>query len=293
MTPSNISLVDRQHPARWMLGALALCGSAFAVYSIATNQNMEWSVVRHYLTASTILSGLWLTLWLTAVVTVLGLFGGIVLACARLSSNPILSALSWGYVWIFRSVPVLVQLLFWFNIAYLYPVVSFGIPFGPTFIHGDATVLISATVAAVLGLTLHEIAYAGEIIRGGILGVDPAQEEASFALGMSRSRALRRVILPQAMRSIIPAVGNMTIGTLKGTSIVSVIAVSDLLYSAQFIYNQTYQVVPLLLVASAWYLVTTSVLSVGQYYIERRFSRGYERTARAAPRPHDLTEVPA
>ncbi|RJQ83981.1 amino acid ABC transporter permease [Amycolatopsis panacis] len=261
-------LAGRRHPARWVAGAVALAVVGAAVASLAQNRAMSWPVVASYVLSGQILSGLWLTIWLTAVVTALGFLGGILVAAMRLSANPVLQWIGWAYVWFFRSVPVLVQLLFWFNIGYLYPSLSSA---------------ISAMTAAVLGLTLHEAALAGEIVRGGILAVDPGQLEAGTALGLSKIRIFRRVVLPQAMRSIVPAAGNLLIGTLKGTSMVSVIAVSDLLYSAQFIYNRTYEIVPLLAVATLWYLIVTSVLSVAQYYIERYFARGARRALPPTP----------
>jgi polar amino acid transport system permease protein len=192
----------------------------------------------------------------------------------------VLVGVSWGYVWIFRSVPMLVQLLFWFNIGALYPTLSFGIPFGPDFVSVSSINLIGPLAAVIIGLTLHEAAYAAEIVRGGVISVEQGQVEAALALGMGRGRILRRIVLPQAMRSIIPAAGNALIGTLKGTSIVSVLAVQDLLFSVQLIYNRNYLIIPLLLVATIWYVVVTSVLGVAQYYVERYYARG---AARALP----------
>jgi polar amino acid transport system permease protein len=213
-----------------------------------------------------VLRGLWLTLWLTAVVMALGFALGTLLAVLRLSANPVLRAVSRGYVWLFRSIPILVQLLLWFNIGALYPQIL-----------GVRTVdLLTPIAVAIIGLTLHEAAYAAEVVRGGILSVDRGQIEAAQALGLSRWRRWRRIILPQAMRTIVPPAGNMLIGTLKGTSIVSVIAVSDLLFSVQLVYHRTYQVIPLLMVATLWYTVVTSVLGVGQYYVERYYARGTE-----------------
>jgi polar amino acid transport system permease protein len=173
-----------------------------------------------------------------------------------------------------------VQLLLWFNIGALYPTLGLGIPFGPQFVTVKTVNLLGPALTAVIGLTLHEAAYAAEVVRGGILSVDSGQTEAAQALGIGRARALRRIVVPQAMRSIVPTAGNMLIGTLKGTSIVSVLAVHDLLYSVQLVYNQTYQVIPLLLVATLWYIAVTTVLSVGQFYVERHYARG---AARALP----------
>ncbi|MER5392639.1 amino acid ABC transporter permease [Saccharopolyspora sp. NPDC002686] len=270
--------VPTRHPGRWIAAFAAVAVLAVVVHSMATNPNFQWSVVGAHFTLPAVLNGLWLTLWLTAVTMVLGFALGAVLAVMRLSGNPVLNAVSWLYTWLFRSIPLLVQLLFWFNIGALYPTVSFG----PWFTF-DTVNLIGGTATAVIGLVLHEAAYAGEVVRAGILSVDAGQTEAAQSLGMSRLRVLRRIVLPQAMRSIIPPAGNMLIGTLKSTSIVSVIAVHDLLYSVQLIYNRNYQVIPLLLVATAWYLVVTSILTAGQYYVERHYARGAERELPPTP----------
>ena len=176
-----------------------------------------------------------------------------------------------------RSVPPLVQLLFWYELASLYPQLSLGIPFGPEFVTADTAHLFSGVLAAFVALTIDVAAFAAEIVRGGILSVDRGQAEAAEALGLSRYRIFRRIILPQAMPAIVPASGNLVIGLLIATSIVSVIAVQDLLYSAQLISQQNYLILPLLLVATIWYIIVTSVLSVGQYFVERHYSRGNRR----------------
>ncbi|MGR6969505.1 amino acid ABC transporter permease [Streptomyces cynarae] len=261
-------LVPRRHLGQWAAALVVLVLLGFALASIVRNEAFQWDVVGAYFTSAAVLRGLWLTLWLTAVVMGLGFALGTLLAAGRLSANPVLKSVSWGYVWLFRSVPILVQLLFWFNIGALYP-----------HILGVRTVnLFGPVTVAVVGLTLHEAAYAAEVVRGGILSVDRGQIEAAQALGLSRWQRWWRIVLPQAMRSIVPPAANMLIGTLKGTSIVSVIAVQDLLYSAQLIYHRTYQVIPLLMVATLWYVIVTSVLSVGQYYVEKHYARGAERT---------------
>lgn len=275
--------VPARHVGRWIAAAAVLVLVLWVLRSVALNPAFGWSVVGQYLATSAVLRGLGLTLGLTAATVVLGFLLGIGLAAMRLSGNPVLASVSWGYVWLFRSTPLLVQLLFWYNIGALYPTLSIGIPFGPTFGSLESVDLVAPTVAALLGLVLHEAAYAAEIVRGGLLGVDARQAEAATALGMTRGRVLRRIVLPQAMRSIVPAGGNMVIGTLKGTSIVSVIAVQDLLYSVQLIYNRTYEIIPMLLVATVWYVILTSVLSVGQYYVERYYARGAERTLPPTP----------
>ncbi|MFD8144734.1 amino acid ABC transporter permease [Streptomyces sp. NPDC059708] len=270
-------IVPRRRVGRRVSAAAALLVFALAVRSVLGNDAFQWDVVGRYFTTSAVLHGLLLTLWLTAVVMVLGFLTGTVLAVMRLSDSPVLRTLSWGYVWIFRSTPLLVQLLFWFNIGALYPTLGLGIPYGPELFSVRTVNLLGPTLTAVIGLTLHESAYAAEVVRGGILSVDPGQTEAAQALGLSGWRTLRRIVVPQAMRSIVPTAGNMLIGTLKGTSIVSVLAVHDLLYSVQLVYNQNYQVIPLLLVATLWYAAVTTVLSAGQFYVERHYARGTSR----------------
>ncbi|MBH5338621.1 ABC transporter permease subunit [Streptomyces pactum] len=276
-----LPVVPRRHPGRWTAAVIALVLFALVVNSVVRNDAFQWDVVGDWFTTRAVLDGLLLTLWLTGAVMVLGFLLGTGLAVMRLSANPVLRSLSWGYVWIFRSTPLLVQLLFWFNIGALYPTLGVGLPFGGPDLFSVSTVnLLGPTLTAVIGMTLHEAAYAAEVVRGGILSVEPGQTEAAQALGLSRWRTLRRVVVPQAMRSIVPTAGNMLIGTLKGTSIVSVLAVHDLLYSVQLVYNQTYQVIPLLMVATLWYIAVTTVLSIGQFYVERYYARG---SARALP----------
>ncbi|MFD9204251.1 amino acid ABC transporter permease, partial [Streptomyces anthocyanicus] len=217
--PSRI--VPRRRTGQWTAAGLVLILLGLAVNSVARNEAFQWDVVGDYFTSASVLRGLGLTLWLTGLVMALGFALGALLAAGRLSGNPVLRAVSWGYVWLFRSMPILVQLLFWFNIGALYPTL-FGV---------KTVNLLGPVTVAIVGLTLHEAAYAAEVVRGGILSVDRGQIEAAEALGLSRWRRWWRIVLPQAMRSIVPPAGNMLIGTLKGTSIISVIAVQDLLYS--------------------------------------------------------------
>jgi len=186
---------------------------------------------------------------------------------------------SFGYVWFVRSVPPLVQVLFWYELASLYPELSLGVPFGPAFVTVKTAHLFTGLLAAFVALTLDVAAFAAEIVRGGILSVDRGQTEAAAALGLSRWRIFRRIVLPQAMPAIIPASGNLLIGMLKATSIVSVIAVQDLLYSVQLIYNQNFLIIPLLLVATIWYVIVTTALSIGQHYVERYYARGTRQPA--------------
>ena len=267
-------LVPLRRPGRWLTAALALVLLAMLVHTLLTNPRFQWDVVGRYFTTSAVLHGLGLTVWLTIAVMVCGYVLGTGLAVLRLSGNPILRSVSFGYVWLVRSVPPLVQLLFWYELASLYPRLSLGIPFGPEFVTVRTAHLFTGLLAAFVGLTLDVAAFSAEIIRGGILSVDPGQAEAAAALGMRPGRIFRRVVLPQAMPAIIPASGNLLIGMLKATSIVSVIAVQDLLYSVQLIYNQNFLVIPLLLVATTWYVILTTVLSIGQHYVERYYGRG-------------------
>ncbi|MGW4383207.1 amino acid ABC transporter permease [Kitasatospora sp. NPDC004531] len=282
--PGELPIAPRRRPWRYVSGGLALLATALLLRSLAGNPAFEWPVVGAYLTSTAILRGLGLTLWLTAAVTTLGFALGTGLAVARLSGNPVLRSLSWGFVWLFRATPLLVQLLFWFNIGALYPKLALSVPFGGELFAVRTVDLLGPVLTAVIGLTLHEAAFAAEVVRSGVLSVDQGQLEAAASLGLGRGRVLRRIVLPQAMRAILPPAGNMLIGTLKGTSVISVLAVHDLLFSAQLIYNRTYQVIPLLVVATLWYVAVTSLLSVGQYYLERRFARGSTR-AELPPTP--------
>lgn len=266
-----------------MAGAVVLVVAVALVNSVATNSRFEWSVVGHYLFDHRIISGLRVTLELTVIAMAIGIVLGVLLAIMRLSPNKLVSGSSWLYIWFFRGTPVLVQILFWYYIAALYPKIDIGVPFGPSVIHADANTLIKAFTAGVLALGLNEGAYMAEIVRAGIISVDEGQSDAARSLGMTRLQTMRRIVLPQAMRVIIPPTGNETISMLKTTSLVSVIAVPDLLYGAQEIYSVNFKTIPLLIVASIWYLVCTSVLYVGQFYLERYYGRGSEREQEPTP----------
>jgi polar amino acid transport system permease protein len=275
--PDEIKAVPVRHPGRWIAaGIVAILVIALA-RSVATNPRFNWSVVGDFLFTSRILDGLVLTIELTALSMAIGIVLGIVLALMRLSQSVLLSSTSWVYIWLLRGTPVLVQILLWNNIAALYPSVDLGIPFGPSFVHLNANTVITPFVAATLALGLNEGAYMSEIVRAGIISVDEGQIDAAQALGMTRLQMMRRIVLPQAMRIIIPPTGNETISMLKTTSLVAFVALTDLLYSAQLIYATNYQTIPLLITASIWYLLVTSILSIGQYYIERHYGRGSAR----------------
>jgi len=237
------------------------------IYSMATNARFEWDVVGTYLFSTPILLGVLNTIWLTVASMIVGTALGVLLAVWRLSPNPVLSGGTGVYVWIFRAVPLLVQLLVWYNLGALYPTI-FGI---------SANDLITPWTAALLGLSLQQAAYTAEIVRAGILSVDTGQREAATALGMPPILTLQRIVLPQAMRAIIPPMGNETISMLKTTSLVSVIALPELLNTAQTIYARTYETIPMLVVATFWYLLLVGILTIAQSALERRFGRGNTR----------------
>ncbi len=239
--------------------------------SVATNPAFEWPVVAEYMLDRQILLGLARTLELTVTAMAIGLALGTALAMMRLSQNLLLSTVSWAYIWFFRSVPALVQLIFWYNFGALYPRIALRVPFGPELFSANTNTLITPMFAALAGLGLAQAAYTAEVIRGGVISVSHGQTRAALALGMRPLTIFRRIVFPQAMRVIIPPVGNEVISMVKNTSLVSVIALAELLYTAQLIYARTYETIPLLIVASLWYLAVVSVLSVGQHVLERRF----------------------
>ncbi len=291
--PEDIEAVPVRHPGRWVAAAIVVVIAASIIRSIVTNtgpnKGFQWTWVGHYLFDSRIVHGVLVTLELTVLAMAIGIVLGVLLASMRRSPNPLVSGASWLYIWFFRGTPLLVQLLFWYNIAALYPKINLGIPFGPALVHGSANQIITPIVAALLGLGLNEGAYMAEIVRAGFLSVPEGQTEAAQSLGMTRLQILRMVVLPQAMRVILPPTGNETISMLKNTSLVSVIAYTELLYSAQLIYSANYKTIPLLIVASIWYLVLTSVAYVGQYFIERRYGKGFSRAEQATMRERWLS----
>lgn len=275
--PELIKAVPVRHPGRWVAIAVLAVLAAMLVNSVLTNDGFRWDVVGRYIVAPPVLNGLSNTLILTALSMVIGIVGGITLAIMRLSPNPVLSSVAAVYIWLFRGTPLIAQLLFWNFLAALYPRLGLGIPFGPEFVSFDTNQLINQFTACLLGLGLNEAAYMAEIVRSGLQSVDQGQSEAAGALGMSRTQTLRRVVLPQAMRVIVPPTGNETISMLKTTSLVVVIGYFELMTSVQRIYSANFQTIPLLIVAAIWYLGLTSVLSVGQGFVERRYGRGVHR----------------
>jgi polar amino acid transport system permease protein len=246
-------------------------------------ERFEWNVIDHYFLSSEVIKGLGLTVALTVVAMAGGISIGVVLAIMRLSPNPIVTGSAWVYIWFFRGTPVLVQLLFWYSASYLFPSFTIGIPFGPAFVHIDLNTWLTPFVAASIGLALNEGAYMSEIVRAGLISVDEGQTEAAQSIGMTRLMALRLVVIPQAMRVIIPPTGNETISMLKTTSLASVVTVGELTFSVEQIYAANYRVIPLLMVAAFQYLWVTTVLMVGQYYLERHYARGSVRQLPPTP----------
>lgn len=272
--PEHLPSASRLTPGNSVVGLVVLAVLAAVLVSFARNENFEWNIVARYFTSSAVLDGLLVTLWLTAASMAIGVVLGTIIAVMRMSSNPVLSTVALGWIWIFRGTPLLVQLIFWYNLSALYPHLALHIPFGPTLFSVDANDVISPMVAALLGLGLSESGYMAEIVRGGILGVDREQVDAAKALGMRRGTRFLWVIWPQAMRLIIPATGNRTISELKDTALVSVIAMHDLLYTVQIIYSNNYRTIPLLVVAVLWYLIVVTLLTIGQRGLERVVGRG-------------------
>lgn len=268
----------------WIGPALVGLFLLWVLYQIVYNPGFQWDIVARYMFHSSVLLGVARTLQLTAIIMVIGCLVGVVIAVMNLSENKTLRFCGAAYVWFFRGTPALVQLVFWYNLAALFPQITFGIPFGgPKFFGIEANEAISSFSAAMLGLGLVESAYMAEIIRGGLLSVPSGQREASKALGHTPFHTFRRVVLNQAMKSIIPPTGNQLIGALKWTSIASVVALHELMHSVEVIYSRTFETIPLLIVAALWYLIMVSILSVGQFYIERHFSREMRPQVRTAP----------
>lgn len=275
--PEMIRAIPVRHWGRWIsaavvLALLGLLGMAFA------NAEIQWSTVPRYLDYHTILTGAGNTLLITVLAMLLGVVLGTVLAVMRLSKNPVMSAVAWGYIWFFRGTPVLVQLLLWYNLSLVFPILDLG----PIY-KDEMEDVMTPFLAALLGLGLNEAAYMAEISRAGILSVDQGQTEAAQALGMSGSRTMRRIVLPQAMRVIVPPTGNEFINMLKTSSLAFAIQFQELLKAAQNIYSRNLAVMELLMVVTVWYLLLTTVFSIIQYYLERRFQRGSVRELPPTP----------
>lgn len=282
--PEAIKAVPVRHPGRWLGGAGILVLVAMFLHFVLTSEALDWSEQWKYLFSDPVLKGVRNTVWLTLAAMVGGVVLGIVLALMRLSANPLLSGAAWVYLWFFRGTPLYTQLLIWGAIGTLFPTIGIGIPFGPEFETWKTQELVNAALAAALGLILNEAAYMAEIVRAGILSVDEGQQEAASALGMSRMQTMRRIVLPQAMRVIVPPTGNEAISMLKNTSLVAAIPYSELTFTAQTIYASTYKIIPMLVMACLWYLLISSVMMVGQHYLERHYSKGTSRGGAARQR---------
>ena len=273
------NVVPRRRYGRLVSLAVLAVLAAMMINALVTNEAFEWAVVRNFFLSRSVLHGLLVTLELTAIAMLIAIGLGIALAIMRLSPNSVIANCARAYIWFFRGTPLLVQLIFWFNLSALYPRLTLGVPFGPSLVEMNTNALITPFIAAIVGLSLNEAAYMAEVVRGGLLSVSTGQTEAAAALGMRGGLAMRLIILPQAMRVIVPPTGNQVIGMLKTTSLVSIIATQDLLYSVQLIYSRTFEVIPMLIVACLWYLLVTTILTFAQSRIERH----YGRSTRSAP----------
>jgi polar amino acid transport system permease protein len=280
-----IDAVPLRRPGRWVAAVVILGLIALFVYDAGGNERYHWDTYRKYIFDTRISEGAWVTIQVTFWAMALGIALGVLLAVMRLTGNPVLSGVAWTYLWIFRGTPVYVQLVFWGLFTSLYPHMRLGIPWGPTFAHLDLQYVDAAFFFACLGLGLNEAAYMAEIVRAGISSVGEGQSEAATALGMSWPLTMRRIVLPQAMRVIIPPTGNELISMLKTTSLVTAVPLTTDLYNQQHqISGVLFRPVPLLLIAATWYLAITSVLMVGQYFLEKRFARGASRKMTARQR---------
>lgn len=284
--PVDVSTARRRRrPGQWLATFVVALLALAVLWVFAANPTVEWPVIAGYLFFPAILEGLWVTIYLTIGAMLIGIVLGVVLAAGRLSSNRLVSGVCNAYIWFFRGTPTLVQLIFWYNIAIFVPRIEIGLPGMDPLFSANTNDVISPIMAALLGLGLNEAAYMGEVVRGGLLAVPHGQVEAAQSVGLSSRKTFLQIVLPQAMRSIVPPTGNQIIIMLKGTSLVSVMAVADLFYTAQGIYVTTGKVIPLLIVASIWYLVCTTVLYFLQGRLEKRFGRGFTRRVVRGPSP--------
>lgn len=274
MLAPDVSRRPRRHWAVDIVSVIVVVATVAGLVSVVTNPAMGWSTIAGYFFSPQVLSGLWITLVVTALSMTLAIVFGVIVANMRLASNRILSSIAWAYVWFFRAVPTLLLLILTYNLSILFPRIAVGVPFGPELFAVDTVTIINGFVAGVLVFGLQQAAYTAEVVRAALLAVPLGQTEASMAIGMRPMQRLMIVVLPQALRIALPPIANDTINMLKGTSLLAFIAVPDLLYSVQQIYSQNYQVIPMLMVASIWYVFLVSVLSVGQQLLENYLSTG-------------------
>ncbi|MET7760672.1 amino acid ABC transporter permease [Streptomyces sp. NPDC005393] len=275
--PGNIRAIPVRHYGRWVTAVITIALLTLLVLAFARG-DVSWGAIPDYFFDSEILKGVRNTVWITILAMVLGVALGIVLAVMRLSKNPVTAAIAWGYIWFFRGTPVYVQLLVWFNLGLVFDYINIM----PIY-KDEWSDFMTPFLAALLGLGLNEAAYMAEICRAGLQSVDEGQTEAAQALGMSHTKTLRRVVLPQAMRVIVPPTGNEFINMLKTTSLVIAVQYWDLLQATSEVGQNSGATAEMLFLAAAWYLILTSVLSVGQYYLERYYARGSSRSLPATP----------
>lgn len=277
-------VVPLRHYGRYIAAAATLVVLVTVFVALAVNKNVQAPVIRQYLLNRTILQGVVSTIVIAVLAQVIGIVLGVLLAVMRQSPNPVLSGVSWLYIWFFRGTPLIVQLIFWSNFGLFYQHFVLGVPFTSLSVASvGVNTVLTRYVAGIVGLSLNEGAYMAEVVRAGLLSVDEGQTEAALSLGMTRGLLLRRVVLPQAVRVIIPPTGNEFISMLKSTALLEVIGGGELFTRTSDIYSRTFEVIPLLIVASLWYLAITSVLNVGQYYLERRYARGSQRALPPTP----------
>jgi polar amino acid transport system permease protein len=257
----------------WAANALAVVILITIVVAAVRSPGFKWGVVRQYLFSPSILRGAVTSIVLTVITMAIAIVLGFLLALVRMSSSRVWSGFACAYIWLFRSVPMLVLLLFFYNLAALFPRLGLGVPFGHQFFSVNTNEAIPPFAAVVIGLTLHETAFVAELVRSGLIGVQRGQREAADALGMNSVQGFLHIVLPQALRIIVPSLGNEVIALLKGTSLVSVVAITDLLYSVQLVYDRNYETIPLLIVATFWYIVIVGILTLGQRQLERRLGR--------------------
>ncbi|WP_166878648.1 MULTISPECIES: amino acid ABC transporter permease [unclassified Salinibacterium] len=273
--PEAIKAIRLRHPWRNVFAVILVLGLLLFILDAASREAYGWATFAEFLFDPRIIQAALNTLLLTIYSMVIAIVLGVILAVMRLSDNPVVKYVAWLYLWVFRGTPVYVQLVFWGLVATIYSTIDIGIPFTAPWVSFETSETIPVFWLAVIGLALNEAAYMAEIVRAGILSVDTGQNEAATALGMSWLQTMRRVVIPQAMRIIIPPTGNEVISMLKTTSLVAAIPFSfDLYGRSRDISAAIFDPIPLLLVASAWYLFFTSILMVGQYFLEKRFSRG-------------------
>ncbi|MER6713996.1 amino acid ABC transporter permease [Streptomyces sp. NPDC006386] len=275
--PEAIKAIPVRHYGRYVSAVVALALLGGIIYAFSQGK-INWDAIPDYFFDDRILDGVGKTLLLTVLSMAIGIIGGVLLAVMRLSKNPVTSSIAWFYIWFFRGTPVLVQLIVWFNLGLVFEYINLG-----PFYKDEWSDFMTPFLTALLGLGLNEAAYMAEICRAGLLSVDEGQTEASHALGMSHTRTLRRIVIPQAMRVIVPPTGNEVINMLKTTSLVSVVQYPELLRAAQDIGQTSGAPAEMLFLAAAWYLLLTSVFSVGQYYLERYYARGSSRSLPATP----------